>query len=303
MSLLGRLVLAVTRRRLVCRLFTAGGWGRRVATRFVAGEALDDAVQVARELNSRGFLVSLDHLGEHVSDARLAVQARDDYLGCIDRIAAEGLQANISVKLTQLGLGLDDSLAEQSLRALARRAAAAGTTVTVDMEESALTQVTVDLYCRVQADYGNLGLALQAYLHRTPSDLARVLPLGGHLRLCKGAYDEPEDVAVRRRSQVDEAFVALLEDLMACEETRPAVGTHDHRLVAAARRMAATRRNPFEFQMLYGIRPSLQAELVAAGYPLRVYVPYGDSWYPYLTRRIAERPANMWFFARALFGR
>ena len=303
MSLLGRLVLAVTRRSLVRRLFSARGWGRRVATRFVAGETLDDAVRVTRELTARGFLVSLDHLGEHVSDARLAVQARDQYLACIERIAAEGLQANISVKLTQLGLGRDDTLAEESLRTLAGRAAAAGTTVTVDMEESALTQVTVDLYCRVQAEFGNLGLALQAYLHRTPADLARVLPLGGHLRLCKGAYDEPDEVALRRREQVDEAFRALLGDLMAGEGIRPAVATHDHRLVAVARDLARTRTSPFEFQMLYGIRPSLQAELVAAGYPLRVYVPYGESWYPYLTRRMAERPANFWFFARALFGR
>ncbi|MFH1330944.1 MAG: proline dehydrogenase family protein [Actinomycetota bacterium] len=303
MSLLGRLVLAITRRRLVRKVFTAWGWGRRVAIRFVAGETLDDAVRVTRELNARGFLVSLDHLGEHVSDARLAAQARDDYLACIERIAAEGLRANISVKLTQLGLGLDDALAEESLCALAGQAAAAGTTVTVDMEESALTEVTVDLYCRVQAGHGNLGLALQAYLHRTPADLARVMPLGGHLRLCKGAYDEPDEVAVRRRDQVDDAFRALLGDLMACEGIRPAVATHDHRMVAAARELGRTRKSPFEFQMLYGIRPSLQAELVEAGYPLRVYVPYGEVWYPYLTRRMAERPANFWFFARALFGR
>jgi proline dehydrogenase len=303
LNLLGRLVLAVTRRGPVRKLFTARGWGRRVATRFVAGETLDDAVAVTRELNARGFLVSMDHLGEHVSDARLAAQAREDYLACISRVAVEGLQANISVKLTQLGLGLDDGLAEESLRTLAARASAAGITVTVDMEESTLTQVTVDLYSRVQAAYGNLGLALQAYLHRTPADLARVLPLGGHLRLCKGAYDEPEQVALRRRGEVDEAFRRLLADLMVCEGIRPAVATHDHRLVAATRALAATRQAPFEFQMLYGIRPSLQAELVAAGYPVRVYVPYGESWYPYLTRRMAERPANFWFFARALFGR
>jgi len=302
-SLLGRLVLAVTRRGLVRRLFSAGGWGRRVATRFVAGETLDEAVRVARDLNARGFLVSLDHLGEHVSDLRLAAQARDGYLEAIDRIAAEGLQANISVKLTQLGLGRDDAFAEESLRALAARAAAAGTTVTVDMEESALTQVTVDLYSRVQAECGNLGLALQAYLHRTPADLARVMPLGGHLRLCKGAYDEPDKVAVRRRRQVDEAFRSLLRDLMACEGIRPAVATHDDRLVTAARDLAGSRREPFEFQMLYGIRDSLQGALVQAGYPLRVYVPYGVSWYPYLTRRMAERPSNLRFFARALFGR
>jgi proline dehydrogenase len=302
-SLLGRLVLAVTRRSLVRRRFAVGGWGRRVATRFVAGETLDDAVRVARELNGRGFLVSMDLLGEHVSDARLAERARDEYLGCIDRVAAEGLQANVSVKLTQLGLGLDDALAEASLRALAKRAAAAGMTVTVDMEESALTQVTVDLYCRVQADLGNLGLALQAYLRRTPGDLARILALGGHVRLCKGAYDEPEAVALQHRGQVEEAFLALLADLMACEGVRPAVATHHDRLVAAAREMARTRRGPFEFQMLYGIRAALQEELVKAGHAVRVYVPYGASWYPYLTRRMAERPSNLWFFVRAFFGR
>ena len=303
MSLLGRLVLSVTRGSLVRRLFGVGGWGRRVATRFVAGETLDEAVQVARRLNARGFLVSMDHLGEHVSDTRLALQARDEYLACIERIAAEGLQANVSVKLTQLGLGRDDALAEESLLALARRAAAAGTTVTVDMEESAFTQVTLDLYCRVQSACGNLGLALQAYLHRTPADLARILPLGGHVRLCKGAYDEPEEVALRRRQGVEEAFRRLLADLMACEGIRPAVATHHDRLVAATRALAAARREPFEFQMLYGIRSALQQELVQAGYALRVYLPYGVSWYPYLTRRMAERPANLWFFVRAFFGR
>ena len=303
MSLLGRLVLAVTRREWMRRRFAVGGWGRRVATRFVAGETLDDAVRVARELNGRGFLVSMDLLGEHVSDTRLAERARDEYLQCIDRVAAEGLQANVSVKLTQLGLGLDDALAEASLRALAQRAAAAGTTVTVDMEESALTQVTVDLYCRVQADLGNLGLALQAYLRRTPADLARILPLGGHVRLCKGAYDEPEAVALRHRGQVEEAFLALLADLMACEGVRPAVATHHDRLVAAARELSRARRGPFEFQMLYGIRAALQEELVKAGHAVRVYLPYGASWYPYLTRRMAERPSNLWFFVRAFFGR
>jgi proline dehydrogenase len=303
MSLLGRLVLAVTRRRLVQRMFVSGGWGRRAATRFVAGETLDQAVAVARELNARGFLVSLDHLGEHVSDAGLAAQAAAEYRDCLDRIAAEGLDANISVKLTQLGLGLDDGLAERLLGELASRAAATGMTVTVDMEESALTQVTLDLYCRAQAEHENLGLALQAALHRTPGDLARVLPLGGLIRLCKGAYDEPAEVALRRRAEVSAAYASLLTDLMACEGVRPAVATHDHHLVARARDLARDRRRPFEFQMLYGIRSSLQAELVTAGFQVRVYVPYGVAWYPYLTRRLAERPSNVWFFTRAFFGR
>jgi proline dehydrogenase len=302
-SLLGRLVLAVTGWGPVRRMFTSGRWGRRVAMRFVAGETLDEAVAAARDLNARGLLVSLDHLGEHVSDVALAARAAAEYRDCLDRIEADGLNANISVKLTQLGLGLDDGLAERSLGELAARAAAAVTTVTVDMEESALTQVTLDLYCRTQAERGNLGLALQAALRRTPADLARVLPLGGHIRLCKGAYDEPAEVALRRRAQVSAAFAVLLADLMTCEGVRPAVATHDLRLVERARELARTRQQPFEFQMLYGIRSSLQAELVAAGFPVRVYVPYGVAWYPYLTRRLAERPSNLWFFARAFFGR
>ena len=303
MSLLGRLVLMVTGWGPVRRMFTSGRWGRRAAIRFVAGETLDEAAAVARDLNSRGFLVSLDLLGEHVTDAALACQSAEGYGVCLDRIQADGLEANISIKLTQLGLGLADELAERLLGELAARAAAAATTVTVDMEESALTGATLDIYCRAQTQHGNLGLALQAALHRTPADLARVLPLGGHIRLCKGAYDEPAEVALRRREQVSAAYASLLAELMACEGVRPAVATHDGRLVARARELAGGRKQPFEFQMLYGIRPSLQAELVAAGFPVRVYVPYGEAWYPYLTRRLAERPANVWFFARAFFGR
>jgi len=302
-SLLGRIVLAVTRWGWVRRLFTHRSLGRRVAMRFVAGETVDDAVAATRALNEAGFSVSLDHLGEHVSDPGLAEQARDDYLACIDRIAGEGLDANISVKLTQLGLGLDEALAEASLRTLAERAAAVGITVTVDMEESAYTEATVRLYERVQREYGNLGIALQAYLHRTGADLERVAPLGGHVRLCKGAYDEPEDVALRSRDAVDGAFDRLLPALMGFEETRPAVATHDEARVDAALALGADRTNPFEFQMLYGIRQSLQRRLLAEGHEVRIYVPYGDHWYPYLTRRIAERPGNVWFFARALVGR
>jgi proline dehydrogenase len=302
-SLLGRIVLAVTKWGWVRRLFTHHAWGRRVAMRFVAGESLDDAVAAVRRLNEAGMSVSLDHLGEHVSDPDLALRARDDYLACIDRIAAEGLEANISVKLTQLGMGLDDGLAAASLDTLAGRAAAAGITVTVDMEESAYTETTVAVYEAAQREHGNLGLALQAYLHRTPADLERVAPLGGHVRLCKGAYDEPDEVALRSRKEVDRAFDRLAEGLMAFEETRPAIATHDEVRIDVALAAARRRHNPFEFQMLYGIRGPLQRRLVTEGHALRIYVPYGDHWYPYLTRRIAEKPANVRFFLRALVGR
>jgi proline dehydrogenase len=303
LTLLGRLVIAVAGRGWIRRLVTEHRWGRAVAIRFVAGETLDDAVRVTRELNGRGVGVSFDHLGEHTTDLRLAVQARDDYLACIDRIACEGLDAGISVKLTQLGLGLDDSLAEQSLRTLASRAAVGGIGVTIDMEESVFTERTIDLYCRVQEGAGNLGVALQACLRRTPDDLRRLLPTGGLIRLCKGAYREPESLAWQRGQDVDGAFDSLLADLMAAENLTPAIATHDRRLIERARSLSAARKGPVEFQMLYGVRPPLQRELTTAGCRVRIYLPYGDSWYPYLTRRIAERPANIWFSLRALLGR
>lgn len=302
-GLIVKIVLATTQWRWVRWLFTRTRVGRRVALRFVAGDTLDAAVVAVRRLNSAGMTVSLDHLGEHVTDLAAAGAARDAYLACIDRIANEHLDANISVKLTQLGMGLDDALCAASLDALAIRAAACETSVTIDMEESAHTATTLQLYQAAQRRHGNLGLALQAYLRRTPDDLAAAAPLGGHIRLCKGAYDEPEAIAFRSRDEVNTAYDRLLHALMAVESVKPAIATHDEPRIALAEELGLKRTAPWEFQMLYGIRQRLQRELVAAGYSMRVYVPYGDSWYPYLTRRMAERPANVWFFVRALFGR
>lgn len=301
--LLGRAVLAVTDRGPVRRLFSHSGPGRTLALRFVAGETLDEAIEVARRLNGRGAIVSMDHLGEHVTDPGLAHQARDDYLACLDRIGAEGLDANISVKLTQLGLGLDDGLAAASLAALAQRALDIGTSVSIDMEESRHTQATIDIYSALQPQYGNLGIAVQSYLRRTERDLARLMALGGHIRLCKGAYQEPADLAFTRQADVDAAYDRALQALMAVDGVMPAIATHDRDRIALAERLAPTRRGYFEFQMLYGVRRPLQDELLDAGYPLRIYVPYGSAWYPYLTRRLAERPANMAFFLRAALGR
>jgi proline dehydrogenase len=302
-SVLGRAVMAVTDRSAVRTLFTDTRPGRALSTRFVAGELLDDAVRVAHAANADGAKVSLDHLGEHVADRIQAVRARDDYLACLDRIAAEGLDANISVKLTQLGLGTDDELAAQSLDALARRAAEIGTSVTIDMEESDYTEATVTLFEKIQAVHGNLGVALQAYLHRTSADLDRVLAAGGHVRLCKGAYAEPPELAVQGKAAVDAAFDALAVRLMASNSVYPAMATHDDARIELIRRLGERRDRGWEFQMLYGVRTALQRELVAAGLRFRVYIPYGEAWYPYLTRRIAERPANLWFFLRATVGR
>jgi len=246
--------------------------------------------------------VSLDHLGEHVTDRAQAERARDDYLACLDHIAGAGIDGNISVKLTQLGLGTDDALAATLLEALAGRAAEAGTTVTIDMEESAHVAATLSAFERAQAEHGNVGIAIQAYLTRTPADLERIETSGGHVRLCKGAYAEPPELAVQTRAEVNAAFDALLGRLMASDTLMPAIATHDQTRVGLAQLLGAGRADPWEFQMLYGVRTKLQTELLRDGYRLRIYVPYGVAWYPYLTRRLAERPANLWFFARALVG-
>jgi proline dehydrogenase len=303
MNVVGRSLLAVTNRSTVRKLFAESSTGRRLSLRFVAGETLDEAAAATRELNAAGVQVSLDHLGEHVVDTYAAAQARDDYLQCLDRVHADRLDANISVKLTQLGLGLDDDLAVASLRALAARAAEGGATVTVDMEESELVEKTVSAFEVVQTEYGNLGIAVQSYLYRTPADLDRIVVRGGHVRLCKGAYAEPAAVAHQDPDRVDAAFDALTKRLMTAPGVAPAIATHDTDRIELAKLLSEGRTEPWEFQMLYGVRTNLQRSLIEDGFPLRVYVPYGTAWYPYLTRRMAERPANLAFFLRAAVGR
>ncbi len=303
MNVVGRSVLAVTNRSTVRRVFAESKTGRRLSLRFVAGETLDAAADAARSLNADGARVSLDHLGEHVSDTGAAEQARDDYLECLDRIHEDRLDANVSVKLTQLGLGFNDELAVDSLAALAARASEGGTTVTIDMEESELVESTVSAFESVQARFGNVGVAVQSYLYRTPADLDRIVERGGHVRLCKGAYAEPAEVAHQDPDRVDGAFDTLTRRLMATPSVAPAIATHDTQRVNLTKRLAAGRVEPWEFQMLYGVRTTLQRELIADGYPLRVYLPYGTAWYPYLTRRMAERLANLTLFLRASAGR
>jgi proline dehydrogenase len=297
------MVAATTNAGPVEKMVTGTRPGKALAHRFVAGETLDEAVTAASELNRAGMRVSLDLLGEEVHDAASAGNACEEYLACLDRIAAEELDANISVKLTQLGLSIDEGLAIEAIGRLSDRAERVGTTVTIDMEDSRYTDATVKIYEKVQAEQGNLGVAVQAYMRRTTNDLQRLAGLGGHIRLCKGAYVEPDEVALKSRSEVDAAYADQLRTLMAAQTTSPAVATHDQSLIDLARSLAVDRDGYFEFQMLYGVRTALQAELVEAGYPLRVYLPFGSQWYPYLTRRLAERPANAWFFARAVVGR
>ena len=294
--------MAVTGAAPVERLVTQTRPGRALAERFVAGDNLDEAVVVARRLNGEGFRVSLDLLGEEVIDHDSAHSATEEYLECLDRIGEDDLDANISVKPTQLGLAIDESLAMSAIDRLGERAAIRGATVTIDMEDSRYTEATVRLFEKGQPTHGNLGIAVQSCLRRTPEDLSRLIPLGGHIRLCKGAYVEPADVALTSKSEVDRAYAQQLDTLMSASTTVPAIATHDGDLVDLGRRLAAGRSESFEFQMLYGVRPDLQRALVDEGFPLRIYLPFGSQWYPYLTRRLAERPANAMFFARALFG-
>ena len=189
------------------------------------------------------------------------------------------------------------------MQQLAARASEVGTTVTIDMEDSPYTDATLDIYEKVQKEHGNLGVAIQAYLYRSGSDISRIERLGGHIRLCKGAYAEPESIAMSRKEHVDASFATLTRQLMDQHDAKPAIATHDERLIDLTRTLAAGRPYPYEFQMLFGVRTQLQQHLVRQGHPLRIYVPYGSEWYPYLTRRLAERPANTMFFLRALLGK
>lgn len=296
-------VLAITGWSVTRRLITGTRAGRAMVNRFVAGDLLADAVTVASDLNQKGLKVSMDHLGEHVRTPQEAAEATESYLECIQQIGVTGVDANISVKLTQLGMGFDDALAEANLHRISEAALGVGATVTLDMEESEYTEATITHYERAQSSHGNLGIAIQAYLHRTPDDIDRITPLGGHIRLCKGAYREPGSIAHRSVHDVNEAYDRMAAVLMANHEVTPAIATHDDARIAGVLQHATKRSEPWEFQMLHGVRRDRQVELAGLGHTMRVYVPYGVAWYPYLARRIAERPANMTFFLRALVGK
>jgi proline dehydrogenase len=295
-------VLGVANRKFVRRLAT-GGLGRKVALRFVAGEDIDHAIDAIRAVNEEGASASVDYLGENVTDLEQAKAAASVYLATLDRIATEGLSAGISVKLTQLGLDVDGSHAYDLIEGIVARAAEIRTNVTLDMEDHRYTERTVETAVRLSTSHpGTVGIAVQACLHRTPADLERLIDARVQVRLCKGAYLEPREIAYRRRSEVDAAFARLANRLI----TSPSYAmfaTHDERLIDhVLKQVARTKRAPgtYEFQMLFGVRRELQRKLIAQGYRLRVYVPFGSEWYPYLMRRIAERPANVRFFLESL---
>jgi proline dehydrogenase len=275
---------------------------RRVARRFVAGESLDDAVEVARKVNSAMQLASLDLLGENVSDEAGARQAGENYLAIFERIEREKLDSNVSLKLTQLGIDLSEGLCRELLEKIIARAAAQGNFVRIDMEGSPYTERTVEMTKRVRAKYAAVGTVMQAYLYRTEKDVLDLISVGCRLRLCKGAYKEPPDIAFAKKSDVDANYVKLMK-LLLPSGIYHGIATHDPAMIDATKDFAREKnigREQFEFQMLYGIRTDLQKQLVRDGFRLRIYIPYGTDWFPYFMRRLAERPANLTFFLRNL---
>ncbi len=274
------------------------------AHRFVAGETVDDGIRVASELNQQGLMVSLDYLGESVSSQAEARAAADVMIRVIERIQAERLQANISVKLTQMGQDIGDDFLRENVTRLLRRAQEADMFVRFDMESSGYVQRTLDFFRSLwEAGHRNIGIVLQSYMHRSEADVQMANELGARVRLCKGAYVEPADVAYQAKADVDKNYVALMKLLL--EHGRnPGIATHDPRMIDATIHFAQEKGispDRFEFQMLYGVRRDLQLSLVKNGYNVRVYLPFGEAWYPYLMRRMAERPANMFFIVKNVF--
>ena len=296
-------LLKLSENKTFARWVTTNQTTRKMSHRFVAGEALEEAIAAARVCNDQGMLVSLDYLGENVATAADAQRARDAYLQVFDRIAAEKLNANVSCKLTQLGLDISAEFCEGQLLSIVERAASYGNFLRVDMEGSLYTARTIEVVKRVRTQSPAVGTVIQAYLYRSEQDVQELLAYGCRIRLCKGAYKEPPEVAFPKKQDVDANYVKLMQMLLP-SGIYHGIATHDPRIIAATIRCAAERKvskNDFEFQMLYGVRMDLQRQLVRDGFRLRIYIPYGQDWFPYFMRRLAERPANLGFFVRNFF--
>ena len=275
----------------------------RLTSRFIAGNTLEQELAVCQKLNGEGILASLDHLGESVTSLAEAERSRDSYLAALDQIAARGLQATVSVKLTQLGLDFSVADCRANVERLVERAKTIGSTVEIDMESSGYVDRTLALVSLLHAKHGCIRAVIQAYLYRSESDIENLSKQSIPVRLCKGAYKEPSDVAFPDKQDVDNNYLRLMTRLLEIG-AYPAIASHDQKIIRHALRYVKERNiapDRFEFQMLYGIRRDLQKRLVEGGHRLRLYVPYGDAWYPYFMRRLAERPANVLFVARSLW--
>lgn len=277
---------------------------RPVARRFVAGETAAQALETVAQLNANGAHVTLDYLGENVETAREAAAVRDTYVALLDEIAARNLDCNVSIKLTALGLDVERKTCEDNLRAILQRAQQYGNFVRLDMEGSPYTQITLDIWEQMYGPeaFKNVGIVLQSYLYRTAADVTRANDLHARVRLCKGAYKEPPELAYPEKADVDRNYVEQAQRLMR-DGNYPGLATHDNAIIEALKTFARANKiapHRFEWQMLYGVRRDVQQQLIADGYHVRVYVPFGEAWYPYLMRRMAERPANLLFILKSL---
>jgi proline dehydrogenase len=275
---------------------------KRLTTRFVAGEDIDQAVEAIRAINATGATASFDHLNEGVTRADETEGEVREYKQILARIDEAGIKSNVSIKLTQFGLEIDPELCYRNARAVVVEAQRRGNFVRVDMEQSAVTQATIDIFKRLRAEFdlNTVGIVLQSYLRRTAADVQDILKIPARIRLCKGAYNEPPEVAFPDKKDVDANYVAQMKILLS-SGVYHGIATHDERMIEATidhARREGIAKEAFEFQMLYGVRRDLQVRLAREGYGMRVYVPYGKTWYPYFMRRLAERPANVWFIIK-----
>jgi proline dehydrogenase len=298
-------LLWLSRRRSLGRLATRLPITRSMVARFVAGETLEEALGALERLHAQGMRTTVDVLGEAVTSADDARTAADEYLATLDALAARGLDRNVSVKLSQMGLGIGEDVSRANLERIFLRAADHDAFVRIDMEDHTTTDATLALWRElrpINAGHGDSGVVIQSSLRRSPADVATLIAEGARIRLCKGAYVEPAAVAFPDKADVDAAYRDLMERLLR-DGVFPAIATHDERLIARAVELARANDiapDRFEFQMLYGVRRDLQDRLVRAGYGVRVYVPFGTQWYPYFMRRLAERPANVAFVLRSI---
>ena len=277
---------------------------QKMTTRFVAGEDIETTVRAIRDLNAHGCTATFDHLNESVTSVAETENEVREYKRVLARIDETGIRSNVSIKLTQFGLSIDPELAYRNARAVVEEAARRRNFVRVDMEDSAVTEVTLDIFRRLRAEFDldTVGIVLQSYLRRTFDDVREMLKIPARIRLCKGAYNEPPEVAFPDKRDVDENYVRCMK-LMLGSGVYHGIATHDERMIAATKKFAQAEgigKDKFEFQMLYGVRRDLQERLAREGYGMRVYVPYGKTWYPYFMRRLAERPANVWFVLKNL---
>jgi proline dehydrogenase len=283
---------------------TRFGFFKKLTTRFVAGDTIDEAIPYVRQFNAENATASFDHLNESVGSEAEAEQEVVEYLNILAKIDEQKIRSNVSIKLTQFGLGLDPELAYRNARRIVEEAHRRGNFVRVDMEDSSVTQVTIDIFKRLRAEFGlnDVGIVLQSYLYRTLKDAEELVKIPARIRICKGAYNEPPEVAFPEKKDVDENYIKVMQVLLS-SGIYHGIATHDPKMIDATLDFAKREgigKEKYEFQMLYGVRRDLQRQLARDGFNVRIYLPYGKHWYPYFMRRLAERPANIWFVMKNL---